>query len=291
MSSADLPVQSGVGEQSRALKGTRLALGYLALSILAAISLLPFAWMLSTSLKQRFEVFVYPPLWIPEQLQWSNYTSLWDDFPFWNTWIFNSFKITITVVLVQLLVCSMSAYAFARLSFPGRDLIFYLYLGSMMVPDVVNLIPTFILMRSFGLLDTHAAIIIPGMASAIGIFMLRQFFLSIPRELEDAARVDGAGYWRIYWDVVLPLSKAALATLAVFLFIWTWSDFVTPLIFLSSPEKLTLTVGQAFINDARNSDWERLMAANTMALIPLLVVYLAAQRYIVQGISLTGLKG
>lgn len=290
MSSADVPVSS-LRQLSRALKRARLALGYVALSLIAAISLLPFAWMISTSLKQRFEVFIYPPVWIPERWQWDNYLSLWRDFPLWNNWIFNSVKITLAVVLIQLLICSMSAYAFARLSFPGRDLIFYLYLGSMMVPDVVNIIPTFVLMRSLGLLDTHAAIIIPSMASAIGIFMLRQFFLSIPRELEDAARVDGAGYWRIYWDVVLPLSKPALATLAVFLFIWTWSDFFTPLIFLNSPEKLTLPVGLAFINDRFSSDWERLMAGNTLSLVPLLFVYVAAQRYIVQGVTLTGLKG
>jgi multiple sugar transport system permease protein len=290
MSSADVPATS-LTQPSRTLKRARRALGYVALSLLAAISLLPFAWMLSTSLKQRFEVFIYPPVWIPERWQWDNYLSLWRDFPLWNNWIFNSVKITLAVVLIQLLICSMSAYAFARLSFPGRDLIFYLYLGSMMVPDVVNIIPTFVLMRSLGLLDTHAGIIIPSMASAIGIFMLRQFFLSIPRELEDAARVDGAGYWRIYWDIVLPLSKPALATLAVFLFIWTWSDFFTPLIFLNSPEKLTLPVGLAFINDRFSSDWERLMAGNTLSLMPLLLVYVAAQRYIVQGVTLTGLKG
>jgi multiple sugar transport system permease protein len=290
MSSADLSVPTPA-RRTKAVKGARRALGYLALSGIAVVSLLPFAWMISTSLKQRFEVFIYPPVWIPERLQWDNYLSLWRDFPLWNTWIFNSFKITIAVVLIQLLICSMSAYAFARLDFPGRDVIFYLYLGSMMVPDVVNIIPTFVLMRSLGLLDTHAAIIIPSMASAIGIFMLRQFFLSIPRELEDAARVDGAGYWRIYWDIVLPLSKPALATLAVFLFIWTWSDFFTPLIFLNSPEKLTLPVGLAFINDARSSDWERLMAGNALSLVPLLFVYVAAQRYIVQGVTLTGLKG
>ena len=291
MSSADASLQVAPVRESQVTKRARRFSGYVALSFLAAISLIPFAWMISTSLKQRFEVFIYPPKWIPESLQWDNYLSLWRDFPLWNTWILNSFKITIFVVLGQLLVCSMSAYAFARLQFPGRDLIFYLYLGSMMVPDVVNLIPTFVVMRSLGLLDTHASLIVPGLASAIGIFMLRQFFLSIPRELEDAARVDGAGYWRIYWDIVLPLSKPALATLGVFLFIWTWTDFITPLIFLTSPEKYTLTVGQAFINDARSSDWERLMAANVMSLIPLLIVYLAAQRHIVQGVALTGLKG
>jgi multiple sugar transport system permease protein len=268
----------------------RRGIGYAALSLLALISLLPFAWMLSTSLKQSFEVFVFPPQWIPEELQWTNYTSLWTSFENWNLWIFNSFKIVAFAVVGQLLFCSMSAYAFARLDWPGRNLIFYLYLGSMMVPDIVNTIPTYIMMQNLGLLDTHTSLILPALASAIGIFMLRQFFLSLPRELEEAARVDGAGYWRIYWDIILPLSKPALATFAVFLFIWTWSDFLGPLIYLSTDSKFTLPVGLALLNDQYNSDWERLMAGNVVGLIPLVVVYAAAQRYIVQGVALTGLK-
>jgi multiple sugar transport system permease protein len=268
----------------------RRTIAYAALILLALISLLPFAWMLSTSLKQSFEVFVFPPQWIPAELQWSNYTSLWTSFQYWNLWIFNSFKIVAFAVVGQLLFCSMSAYAFARLDFPGRDLIFYLYLGSMMVPDIVNTIPTYIMMQNLGLLDTHASLILPALASAIGIFMLRQFFLSLPRELEEAARVDGAGYWRIYWDIILPLSKPALATFAVFLFIWTWSDFLGPLIYLSTDSKFTLPVGLALLNDQYNSDWERLMAGNVVGLIPLVFVYAAAQRYIVQGIALTGIK-
>ena len=268
----------------------RRTIAYAALILLALISLLPFAWMLSTSLKQSFEVFVFPPQWIPAELQWSNYTSLWTSFQYWNLWIFNSFKIVAFAVVGQLLFCSMSAYAFARLDFPGRDLIFYLYLGSMMVPDIVNTIPTYIMMQNLGLLDTHSSLILPALASAIGIFMLRQFFLSLPRELEEAARVDGAGYWRIYWDIILPLSKPALATFAVFLFIWTWSDFLGPLIYLSTDSKFTLPVGLALLNDQYNSDWERLMAGNVVGLIPLVIVYAAAQRYIVQGIALTGIK-
>ena len=268
----------------------RRTIAYAALILLALISLLPFAWMLSTSLKQSFEVFVFPPQWIPAELQWSNYTSLWTSFQYWNLWIFNSFKIVAFAVVGQLLFCSMSAYAFARLDFPGRDLIFYLYLGSMMVPDIVNTIPTYIMMQNLGLLDTHSSLILPALASAIGIFMLRQFFLSLPRELEEAARVDGAGYWRIYWDIILPLSKPALATFSVFLFIWTWSDFLGPLIYLSTDSKFTLPVGLALLNDQYNSDWERLMAGNVVGLIPLVIVYAAAQRYIVQGIALTGIK-
>jgi multiple sugar transport system permease protein len=284
-------VATGVSRSGRGGKTTRRALGYLALSIVAAVSLLPLVWMVSTSLKSRDEVFTYPPNFIPRTLRWDNYSSIWSDFPLFNRWILNSFKIVILIVLFQLLICSMSAYAFARLNFPGRDLIFYLYLGSMMVPDIVNIIPTFALMRQLDLIDTHAALVIPGMASAIGIFMLRQFFLTIPRELEDAARVDGAGYWRIYLDIILPLSGPAIATLGVFLFIWNWSDFISPLIYLNSPEQFTLTLGMAFLNDARSTDWERLMAGNVVSLIPLLVVYVLAQKRIVEGIATTGLKG
>jgi multiple sugar transport system permease protein len=288
MSSVDVGVER---TPSKAAKRARRALGYLALITVASVSLIPLAWMLSTSLKTRAEVFTYPPQWIPESPQWGNYSSLFEDFTLFDNWILNSAKVVTFIVIGQLIVCSMSAYAFARLSFPGRDLIFYLYLGSMMVPDIVNIIPTYAIIRQFGLLDTHAALIIPGLASAIGIFMLRQFFLTIPRELEEAARVDGAGYWRIYRDIIIPLSGPALATLAVFLFIWNWSDFLSPLIMLSSPEQFTLPVGLALLNDARSSDWERLMAGNTISLIPLLVVYILAQRRIVEGIATTGIKG
>jgi multiple sugar transport system permease protein len=288
MSSVDVGLERA---PSKAAKRARRALGYLALITVASVSLIPLAWMLSTSLKTRAEVFTYPPQWIPESPQWGNYSSLFEDFTLFDNWILNSAKVVSFIVIGQLIVCSMSAYAFARLSFPGRDLIFYLYLGSMMVPDIVNIIPTYAIIRQFGLLDTHAALIIPGLASAIGIFMLRQFFLTIPRELEEAARVDGAGYWRIYRDIIIPLSGPALATLAVFLFIWNWSDFLSPLIMLSSPEQFTLPVGLALLNDARSSDWERLMAGNTISLIPLLVVYILAQRRIVEGIATTGIKG
>lgn len=280
-----------VASSHRRRRLTRRALGYLALSLLAGIALIPFVWMISTSLKSLDEVFVYPPQWIPKVVHWDNYTSLWGDFADFNLWIFNSFKIVTIIVLSQLLFCSMSAYAFARLEFPGRDVIFFIYLGSMMVPDVVNIIPTFIIARDLGWIDTHTALIVPAMASAIGIFMLRQFFLTIPRELEDAARVDGASYWRVYRDIILPLSGPAIATLAVFLFIWNWSDFLSPLIMLNSSPKYTMQLGLAFVNDAHSTDWNRLMAGNVLSLIPLLVIYILAQRHIVQGISLTGLKG
>ncbi len=289
MSSAD-PGLAQVRQQA-AGKRARRVLAYLTLSFVAFISLLPLAWMVSTSLKSRDEVFVYPPQWIPEVLRWDNYSSLWGDFPYFNLWIVNSFKIVGLIVLGQLIVCSMSAYAFARLNFPGRDFIFYLYLGSMLVPDMVNIIPTYIVFSKIGWIDTHQALIVPGLASAIGIFMLRQFFLTIPHELEDAARVDGAGYWRIYRDIIIPLSGPALATLAVFLFIWNWSDFFSPLVLMNSPPNFTITLGMAFLNDSRSTDWERLMAGNVISLLPLVLVYMLAQKRIVEGIATTGLKG
>lgn len=272
-------------------KRARRMLAYFALSFVALISLVPLAWMVSTSLKSRDEIFAYPPQWIPEVLRWDNYSSLWADFPYFNLWIVNSFKIVGLIVLGQLVVCSMSAYAFARLNFPGRDFIFYLYLGSMLVPDMVNIIPTYIVFSRIGWIDTHQALIVPGLASAIGIFMLRQFFLTIPHELEDAARVDGAGYWRIYRDIIIPLSGPALATLAVFLFIWNWSDFFSPLVLMNSPPNFTITLGMAFLNDTRSTDWERLMAGNVISLLPLILVYMLAQKRIVEGIATTGLKG
>lgn len=288
MSSADThPPRQGQAASHKARRG----LAYLALSFVALISLLPLAWMVSTSLKSRDEVFAYPPQWIPEVLRWDNYSSLWADFPYFNLWIVNSFKIVGLIVLGQLIVCSMSAYAFARLDFPGRDLIFYLYLGSMLIPDMVNIIPTYVIFLKIGWIDTHQALIVPGLASAIGIFMLRQFFLTIPRELEDAARVDGAGYWRIYRDIIIPLSGPAMATLAVFLFIWNWGDFFSPLVLMNSPPNFTITLGMAFLNDSRSTDWERLMAGNVISLLPLLLVYMLAQKRIVEGIATTGLKG
>ncbi|MBA3349056.1 MAG: carbohydrate ABC transporter permease [Actinobacteria bacterium] len=287
MSSAD----GGSAQPGRSTKRARRLVAYLTLSFVALVSLLPLAWMLSTSLKSRDEVFAYPPQWIPEVLRWDNYSSLWADFPYFNLWILNSFKIVGLIVIGQLIVCSMSAYAFARLNFPGRDLIFYLYLGSMLVPDMVNIIPTYVIFSKIGWIDTHQALIVPGLASAIGIFMLRQFFLTIPHELEDAARVDGAGYWRIYRDIIIPLSGPALATLAVFLFIWNWSDFFSPLVLMNSPPNFTITLGMAYLNDARSTDWERLMAGNVISLIPLILVYMLAQKRIVEGIATTGLKG
>lgn len=275
------------------LRGRALArrvLAYLALTVLAVLSVVPFLWMLSTSFKSVDEVFLFPPKWIPSHFRGSNYTSLWHDFPM-STWIFNSFKVTTLVTIGVLITSSMAAYAFARINFPGRNVLFYMYLGAMMIPGWVMLVPNFILMRNLGWIDTHWALIIPAIGQPFGTFLLRQFFMTIPKELEEAARVDGATHFHIFTRIILPLSKPALATLAVFQFMAIWNEFLWPLIVLNSPEKFTTPLGLGFLNTAHSTDWTRLMAGSVILLAPVVILFIITQRYYVQGISLTGLKG
>lgn len=268
----------------------RKVVGYVALVALAVIALTPLLWMLSTSLKDNTNVFTYPPQWIPSDWKFDNYTSLWDDLPM-NRWLFNTFFISTAVVLSQLVFCSMAAYAFARMQFKGREPLFYLFLASLMVPYQVTLIPAFVLISRLGWIDTYQGLIIPQLSTPFGIFMLRQFFLTLPKELEEAARLDGASYWRIYRTILIPLSKPALIAFGVFSFIGMWGDFLWPLIVVNSPEKMTLTVGLNYLSNSYNTDWARLMAGDVISLLPLMFVYAIAQRYFIQGIAMTGLKG
>ncbi len=268
----------------------RKAAAYAAMTLLAALALGPFLWTLSTSLKNIDEVFVYPPKWLPSILKWSNYTSLWHAFPM-DRWMFNSAYIVILTVLGKLLLSSTAAYAFARLRFPGRDYIFYGFLTALMIPWEVTLIPGFVLMRQLGWIDTHLALIVPGINDVFGIFLLRQFFLSLPRELEEAARIDGAGYFTVFRRVILPLSKPALAVVAVLGFMGVWNSFLWPLIMIDSTDKFTLPVGLQLLNSQHGTDWTILMAGDVIGLIPVVIVYLAAQKHFVQGITMTGLKG
>ena len=262
---------------------------YLAMIALAAVSLVPFLWMLSTSFKTLPEVLEFPPSWLPNQFNFDNYTSLWQDFPM-TAWIWNSFKISILVTIGTLITCSLSGYAFARLTFPGRELIFYAYLATMMVPTMVYQVPRYALIRELGWYNTHTALIVPSLWAAFGTFMLRQFFLTIPRELEEAARIDGAGYFQIFTKIILPLSGPALATLTIFTFIGIFNDFLGPLLYLDDLDKYTLQTGLGFLSDSRGVDWERLMAGDVIALLPMIVLFAAAQKYYVRGIALTGVK-
>ncbi len=203
----------------------------------------------------------------------------------------NSVIVTTVVTLGCVLTSSLAGYAFARLHFPGRDVLFLGYLATLMVPHVVTMIPVFILLRTLGLIDTYSALILPVMFSAYGTFMLRQFFLSVPRDLEDAARLDGCGHWSVYRHVVMPLSRPALAALGTFIFLWTWNSFMWPLIVMNSTEKMPLMLGLYSFMGPHGAEWHLLMAASVMVMVPVIVVFLLGQRYFVQGIMLTGMKG
>ncbi len=254
------------------------------------LMLFPFLWSIGTSLKGMNEVFTYPPKWFGEELKFSNYVHMTERFPFFR-FFFNTVKITAIVVALQLVSSSMAGFVFARLRFPFRDGLFGIYLATLMVPAQVTMIPTFLLMKYYGLLDTHLSLILPGIVSAFGTFLLRQFFSTIPVALEEAARIDGCTPFGIYWRIFVPLSKPALATLGIFIMLGTWNDFINPLVFLSSMNKMTLTLGLANMQGLYSTDWPALMAATVITILPILIVFLAAQDVFVRGVTLSGLKG
>ncbi|WP_372662292.1 carbohydrate ABC transporter permease [Cohnella sp.] len=256
----------------------------------SAIMLFPFIWSVGTSLKDLSEVFTYPPKFFGEQLKFANYAQMTERFPFF-TFFFNTLKITVIVVVFQLITSSMAGYVFARLRFRFREGLFGLYLATLMVPAQVTMIPTFLLMKYYGLLDTHWSLILPGLVSAFGTFLLRQFFSTIPNALEEAAKIDGCTPFGIYWRIFVPLSKPALATLGIFITMGTWNDYINPLVFLNSMNKMTLTLGLANMQGLYSTDWPALMAATVITVLPILIVFLLAQDAFVRGVTLSGLKG
>lgn len=264
---------------------------YLFLLLMAGMIAAPFLWGISTAFKDQTGLYAVPPVWIPSPAIIDNFITAWTVVPL-GMFFLNSLKVAGVITIGQLITCSLAAYAFARLRFPGRDLLFGLYLSSLMVPGQVTIIPLYILMRHLGLIDNHASLILPGLTSAFGIFFLRQFFLTIPRELEEAAIVDGAGLLRVLLVIILPLAKPALAALAIFTFNYFWNDFFAALIFLDSPANLTLPVGLAYLQGQYGGTSQAVILAGVcLAVLPVLVIFLAGQRYIVEGITLTGLKG
>jgi multiple sugar transport system permease protein len=263
---------------------------YIVLGLGAITMLLPFFWMLSTSLKDASAFFTIPPQWIPKPIVWRNYLDAWNAVPFGRFYL-NSIFIAVSQTFGVLLTSSLAAYAFARLEFPGRDKLFFLYLATMMLPGAVTMIPTFILMRMVGWIDTYKALIVPGLFTAYGTFLLRQFFMGIPGDLEDAARIDGCSKVGIYRHVVIPLSKPALATLGTMTFIGSWNNFMWPLIVTHSMEKKTLPIGLASFQGLYLTNWNLLMAASIIVMVPTLIVFIFNQRFFVEGIKLTGTKG
>lgn len=262
-----------------------------AMLLVVSISMLiPFFWMLSTSLKPIGEVFAYPPIWIPRNPEWKNYSTVWKAVPF-GRYMLNSFIMSSCITVLHIIVASMAAFAFARLEFPGRDRLFLLYLATLMVPGQVTMIPNFILIKLLHWTDTYQGLIIPNVFTAFGVFLLRQFFMTIPKEYEDAARIDGASYLQIYSRIILPLSIPALSTLAVFTFVFQWNNLIWPLIVVNKENMKTLTVGLASFQGMYGTSWNLLMAAAVMGIIPSVVAFLIGQRYLIKGITLTGLKG
>ncbi len=256
----------------------------------SAFMLLPFIWMLSTSLKEPRDIFTYPPIWIPSRLVWENYSEAISAMPFGRFYL-NSFVVAVSVTFLQILTSSLAAFAFARLRFRGREALFLLYLATLMIPFQVTMIPNFIVIRFLGWYDSYQALILPTAFSAFSTFLLRQYFLGIPMDLDEAARMDGASSWRIWWQVIMPLSGPVIAALTVFIFLGSWNNFLWPLVITTSLEMRTLPVGLSAFQGQYNVQWHLLMAGAVIALIPVLVVYVAAQKWFVRGITLSGMGG
>ena len=263
---------------------------YLVLIIVAFTMLVPFAWMLSASLKLNKDVFTFPMQWIPADPQWFNYETIWQKIPL-GTFTLNTFKLTIIVTLLQLFTSSFAAYAFAKLHFKGRDALFLGYIGTIAVPWQAYMVPQFMMMRSFHLNNTHLAIICLQAFSAFGVFLMRQFYEGIPDELCEAARIDGLSEYGIWWRIMLPLSKPAMSTLVIFTFVTTWNDFLGPLIYLTDTKLKTIQLGLRMFITQYSSDYNLIMAASVVSLIPVLIVFLSLQKYFVQGVATSGLKG
>ena len=267
--------------------GIGAALNHVPLAILAAVCLIPFAWMVLTGLKPDNEVMSNPPTWIPSVFKWSNFGRAFSAFPF-ARFLANTLWVGVAATGLQVVTSTLAAYAFARLRFKGRNLLFLLYLGTLMVPQQVTIVPLFLLMRDLGWVNTFKALILPDAFSAFGVFLLRQFFLTIPQELEEAALIDGAIRLRILWQIIVPLFRPALATLAVFTFVREWNSFLWPLIVTNSPEMRVVSVGLTLFMGQYGTEWNLLMAAATATVLPTIVVFVLAQRYFVEGITLTG---
>ena len=250
----------------------------------------PFLWEVLTSLKALGESTRVPPTVLPEVWRWENYSAVFDQLPF-ATMFGNTVLMTIGRTVGQLIFCSLAAYAFARLEFPGRNLIFVGFLAVLMVPPQLFLIPQYQIMADLGWLNTLQALILPGMFSAFGTFLLRQFFMTLPREIEEAARLDGCNALQTFWHVALPLVKPGLLALAILTILWSWNDLLWPLVVNTDPEKMPLSAGLASLNGQYDTPYPILMAGSIMATAPIILLFLALQRHFIQGIALTGTKG
>ena len=277
----------------KAKEGTltrKSAIGIHLILIIGALLMVgPFLWMLLTSFKTLGEATQVPPVIFPKVFQWKNYADATSTLPFF-TFYWNTIITTVAKVLGQMILCSIAAYAFARIEFPGRNVLFVFCLSVLMVPSQVYLLPQFLLIRDLGWLNSLEALIVPGLFSAFGTFLLRQFFLTLPKELEESAKLDGCNHVQIYFHIMLPLIKPGMIALAIFTALWSWNDLMWPLIVNSSPEKMTLSAGLASLQGQNMTHYPILMAGALLAILPMIVLFMFLQKQFVEGISLTGSK-
>jgi multiple sugar transport system permease protein len=286
---AALQGETGMVERPRARLIPFSAWHFLLMPV-AILMLVPLVWVVMTSLESLAQTQHFPPILWPGSFQWSNYPRAWSSVPF-GTWFINTTIVTTTVVVSNLLFCSLAAYGFARIRFFGKSVAYFFLLATLLIPIQVVIIPTFLIVKQMHLINTLGALIVPNLANVFGIFLLTQFFRTLPIELEEAARIDGASRLKVLFRIVLPLSLPALATLAVIQFLWTWNDFLWPLVTIYTPSAYTLQLGLQSFQGSHVNDTNLLMAGNVMSMLPMLILFLAAQRYFVRGIATQGLKG
>lgn len=276
-------------KKKKKVKVSNIVLFLIAMAV-AFIMIVPFVWMLSASFKLKSEIFSVPIRWIPETFHLDNYRTIMNEIPFLR-YFFNTAKITIIITLAQVVTCSMAAYAFSKLHFPGRDTLFLAYLGTMMVPWHAIMIPQFIVIQKLGLYDNHLALILTGAFSVFGVFILRQNMISIPDSLTEAAKIDGCGPVGIYWRIIMPLTQNGLATLVVLTFNNVWNDYMGPMLYLDQDANRTIQLGLATFKREFDTNYGAIMAGTVISLIPIVIIYAVAQRYIVDGIAYSGVKG
>jgi multiple sugar transport system permease protein len=291
MTTQEGPKTVALWESQRVRKAVFAFFWYLFLTVTALAVMLPFIWMISTSLKGQKEVFTYPPSWLPKEWRWQNYIDAWRGAMF-GRYFFNSVFVALAVTVGQIVTCSMAAYAFARMRFKGKDLMFALFLSTTMISTQVTLVPSYLVMKTLGWLDSYKALIVPFLTSPFAIFIMRQSFMTIPRELEEAARLDGCGRVRFLVQILLPLCKPVIAAQALFAFMGNWNSYMWPLIVTTSKELRTLQIGlRYFVNQEGGTQWGLFMAAAVLVSVPVIALYFTVQKQFVEGIATTGLKG
>jgi multiple sugar transport system permease protein len=276
--------------KSKGIRISIMVLVYVLLFATVLAMLVPYIWMLSSSLKLNKDVFSFPMQWIPANPRWENFADIWTRIPL-GRFIFNTAKLSIIVTVLQLLTSSFAAYAFSKLHFKGKNFIFLGYIATIAIPWQAYMVPQFILMRYMGLNNTHLAIILLQAFSAFGVFMMRQFYQGVPDELCEAARIDGLSEYGIWARIMLPLSKPALSTLTIFTFVATWNDFLGPMIYLTDTKLKTIQIGLRMFISQYSAEYGLIMAASVVSIIPVVIVFLALQKYFVQGVAASGIKG